>query len=158
MYRVNERVVILAVEDYPEAHHRLGHFTLTRLANAVVYDRYSAALRTLEQRGVYGPDSTRIVQVLYGEAAPSQQKPSPPIQLSPSGRLQQRLNAEQQTAISAALASNDVFVVHGPPGTGRPPPPTQRRDGSAAVSLLLTPFLPCASDRAQARRRRWWNW
>ena len=151
VHRVNEREVTLVIEDYPEAQHRVGHFTLTRLANAVVYTRYAAALRTLEERGLYGSDSTRILQVLYGEATPSHAQPPPPIHLSPSGRLQQRLNSEQQTAVSAALSSNDVFVVHGPPGTGQSSTTTHSTISSGSLEPTAHSISP--SPSAGVRRQ-----
>ena len=118
VYRQNERSVTVAVEDYPELQQRVGQFSLTRVANEVVYTRYSAALQTLRDRGVHGSNSNRALQVLYGGAAPSVQKAEADVHLSPSG-IAQRLNEKQQRAVSRALSCNDVFVLHGPPGTGK---------------------------------------
>ena len=118
MYRITDKSVIVAVENYPDAQQRMGQFTLTRLANEIVYQRYQTALKQLADRGLHAQESSRAIQLLYGTAPPSSIAPPPSVRLSASG-VQHRLNERQQTAIERALAANDVFVIHGPPGTGK---------------------------------------
>ena len=117
MYRITDKSVIVAVENYPDAQQRMGQFTLTRLANEIVYQRYQTALKQLADRGLHSQETSRAIQLLYGSVLPSSVTPPPTVQLSASG-VQHRLNRVQHTAIERALAANDVFVIHGPPGTG----------------------------------------
>lgn len=117
MYRITDKLLIVAVENYPDAQQRMGQFTLTRLANEIVYQRYQTALKQLADRGLHSQETSRAIQLLYGAAQPSSIAPPPTVRLSASG-VQHRLNGVQLTAIERALAANDVFVIHGPPGTG----------------------------------------
>ena len=118
VYRITDKSVVVAVENYPDIQQRMGQFTLTRLANEIVYQRYQTALKHLADRGLHSQETSRAIQLLYGAAQPSSVAPPPAIRLSASG-VQHRLNGVQQTAIERALAANDVFMIHGPPGTGQ---------------------------------------
>ena len=133
VYRITDKYVTVAVENYPDVQQRLGQFSLLRLANEIVYQRYQTALKQLADRGLHAQETSRAIQLLYGDAAPSSATPPPTVQLSASGVLHQ-LNRVQQTAIERALAANDVFVIHGPPGTGQ-----MRRDQPDA--LMQRPLL-----------------
>ena len=135
VYRQTDRLIVVAIEEYPDVEQRLGSFSLTRLANEVTYQRYSAALKQLQDRGVMGHDSSRPLQVLYGGVAPSTTPTAVSVDLSPNGR-HQRLNSIQEAAINQALSSNDVFV---------PARPTRHRSQRCAhhpTSLHSAQVLP----------------
>ena len=148
VYRQTDRLIVVAIEEYPDVEQRSGSFSLTRLANEVVYQRYSDALKQLQDRGVMGHDSSRVLQVLYAGVPPSLLPSAVDVHLSPSG-LHQRLNAVQQAAIARALQSNDVFVLHGPPGTGNSASPHSALSSVHVGGLSLTLCSRCVP--------RWWS-
>ena len=115
VYRITEKSITIAVDDYPDQQQQQGTFSITRVTNELIYQRYAASLKGLSDRGVHSTNSTKAIQVLYAGMAPSSAHPLPSVQISPAGS-QQRLNDAQQLAISRALASHDVFCIHGPPG------------------------------------------
>lgn len=87
-------------------------YTLTLLTNEVTYKRMNAILTRLQRNDV-GP-ATRVLNVLFGVSTPSHVSLDAPfVPLNPT------LNQSQREAVSFALASQDVALIHGPPGTGK---------------------------------------
>jgi hypothetical protein len=99
-----------AVDDAAAVGNRIADgddFGLTALLNPVPFDREAAAVTELRERDLGG--------VLAGER---------PITFSNgakarSSTFDDELNQEQQLAVEFALLADDLFPVHGPPGTGK---------------------------------------
>jgi superfamily I DNA and/or RNA helicase len=86
-----------------------GRLSVELLPSDVTYERARAALREL--RGLTGA-ATRRREVLLGQTAP---RPGRALPFSPT----RPLNPEQMEAASLALGAEELFLVHGPPGTGK---------------------------------------
>jgi ATP-dependent RNA/DNA helicase IGHMBP2 len=83
---------------------------LVRLANDVTYTRLREALAELPSMR-----QSRVARVCFGETEPHQLGERD----SELRVLDAGLNASQIDAVRFALASSDVAVIHGPPGTGK---------------------------------------
>ncbi|KAL6506041.1 hypothetical protein OROHE_022760 [Orobanche hederae] len=79
----------------------------------VTYRRLKETLIQLS-KGVQKGPAADLVPVLFGERTPSVSKKD--INFTP---LNLNLDHSQKDAISKALSSKDVFLLHGPPGTGK---------------------------------------
>ncbi|KAF2740239.1 P-loop containing nucleoside triphosphate hydrolase protein [Polyplosphaeria fusca] len=97
-----------------------GKLWIVKLANDITYKRMKQAMAKLQksQESEYSP----FIRVLFGQATPT---PLPSDLNDPSNPLHQlewtdaMLNASQKEAIRFALASREVALIHGPPGTGK---------------------------------------
>lgn len=89
---------------------------LIKLANDVTYRRMN---QTMSRMAILPPSShTHLLQVLLGQTSPS------PLdsELSSTEKItfnDPTLNDSQKEAIRFALASRDIALIHGPPGTGK---------------------------------------
>jgi len=84
------------------------------LANDITFQRRKDAISSLgknEQRGA----TNRMVNVLFNGLPPAQA----PTRKMPAVPAERTLNESQEEAISLCLRSQDVAVIHGPPGTGK---------------------------------------
>ena len=132
VYRVSETSIILALDERSASHE--DHETdlpplirIVQLANEATYDRLVETLESLArvmglptQQDVPAPElelsahAPRVVRSLLGLETPAWRKETPAwIPIQP------HLNDTQRAAISFALRSEHLALIHGPPGTGK---------------------------------------
>jgi putative DNA helicase len=132
VYRVSETSIILALDERSASHE--DHETdlpplirIVQLANEATYDRLVETLESLArvmglptQQDVPAPElelsahAPRVVRSLLGLETPAWRKETPAwIPIQP------HLNDTQRGAISFALRSEHLALIHGPPGTGK---------------------------------------
>ncbi|KAI4627130.1 uncharacterized protein J4E87_004472 [Alternaria ethzedia] len=97
-----------------------GKLWIVKLANDVTYKRMNQTMNRLQKLG--DQEYTPFMRVLFGQSSPT---PLPSDLNDPSNPLHKlewndpSLNDSQQEAIRFALASREVALIHGPPGTGK---------------------------------------
>ncbi|KAF1849360.1 DNA helicase-like protein [Cucurbitaria berberidis CBS 394.84] len=97
-----------------------GKLWIVKLANDVTYKRMNQTMTRLEKFG--DQELTPFMRVLFGQGSPT---PLPSDLNDPSNPLYKlewndpSLNDSQKEAIRFALASREVALIHGPPGTGK---------------------------------------
>ncbi|KNC47817.1 DNA-binding protein SMUBP-2 [Thecamonas trahens ATCC 50062] len=100
-----------------------GVVRLDKLANTVSFKRMFIALNRLsDPTRRSGPECGQAVIGVAFEGRKPCWSPSREAAIASCGELpwvNATLNASQQEAVALALASQDVFLVHGPPGTGK---------------------------------------
>ncbi|WEW57348.1 DNA helicase [Emydomyces testavorans] len=85
-----------------------------KLTNDITYRRMKQTMSKMEQ--MPESDHTHFMQVLFGHTAPS----SPDWTcVSSLNFIDPSLNDSQKEAIRFALASREIALIHGPPGTGK---------------------------------------
>ena len=90
-------------------------FRSVKLANDVTYRRLNQTMTKLQQ--MKPGEHSSLTQVLFGQSSPT---PTPTDDLSADVKWHDpSLNASQQEAIRFALASREIALIHGPPGTGK---------------------------------------
>ena len=118
--RVGERAIWVAVgkdgdrDDEEEGEFGEGRLWLVKLANDVTFKRMNHVMTKLSKmsEAEYKP----LLRVLFGLSSPS------PPDLSTTKDLEfidSSLNESQKEAIRFAMASPEVALIHGPPGTGK---------------------------------------
>lgn len=114
--RVEERGITIAItsdhDDVEEMDLFTATMTLDRLVNNATYQKLTQTLDRLTQ-GDFGP-AQAVHDVVFSNRAPSWHMPVPVITPLNAG-----LNPSQVEAIQFALASKDLALIHGPPGTGK---------------------------------------
>lgn len=95
----------VSVDDWPEGE----RFRLDLAADEITRKRQTAALRAVERAG---GRTGQLRDVLLGEREPRFSELSE-LEFATS------LNSSQQEAVRFALASQDLAIIHGPPGTGK---------------------------------------
>jgi ATP-dependent RNA/DNA helicase IGHMBP2 len=100
----------VALDRPPPEYVRQGRLRVDRVPNDVTFERAREGLRRMAalDRG----RQRHIREVLLGRETPRYEAPRPVQPASP-------LNPEQAEAVAQALAAEDFFLVHGPPGTGK---------------------------------------
>jgi hypothetical protein len=88
-------------------HEREG-YGITALLNPVPFDREKDAVTTLRDDTHAGELLTGQCDLTFSNSAAAQSTP-----------LDTELNQEQQVAVKHALLADDLFCIHGPPGTGK---------------------------------------
>ncbi|KAF7146268.1 hypothetical protein RHSIM_Rhsim04G0100100 [Rhododendron simsii] len=118
VYRLKDASITIAFDDIPEDGLN-SPLRLEKLANEVTYRRMKDTLIQLSKGVLKGP-AADLVPVLFGERLPTMSKKD--VSFSPfNSNLDhsQFLFSFKKDAISKALSSKNIFLLHGPPGTGK---------------------------------------
>jgi superfamily I DNA and/or RNA helicase len=105
----NRLKITLRTDELPEWS-RDGKLGIDVLFDDNSYDEMQQALKTA-QAAADKPEG-HLVRILTGEKTPT-------FNLSQIPEMHPQLNASQQLALNRILSSNELAVVHGPPGTGK---------------------------------------
>ncbi|KAF5201434.1 Dna-binding protein smubp-2 [Thalictrum thalictroides] len=112
VYRLKDSSITVAFEDIPEDGLN-SPLRLEKVANEITFRRMKDALIQLS-KGVHKGPAADLVPVLFGEKPPTVSKKEVPF--TP---FNSNLDHSQRNAISKALSSKNLFLLHGPPGTGK---------------------------------------
>ncbi|KAJ7976814.1 DNA-binding protein SMUBP-2 [Quillaja saponaria] len=112
VYRLKDSSITVAFDDIPEEGLN-SSLRLEKVANEVTYRKMKDALIQLS-KGVHRGPASDMIPILFGERPPTVSKKD--ISFIPFNR---KLDHSQKDAISKALSSKNVFLLHGPPGTGK---------------------------------------
>lgn len=112
VYRLKDSSITVAFDDIPEEGLN-NSLRLEKVANEVTYRRMKDTLIEMN-KGVQKGPASNLVPVLFGENPPVRSKKD--VSFSP---INKNLDHSQRAAITKALSSNNVFLLHGPPGTGK---------------------------------------
>lgn len=112
VYRIKDTSITVAFDDIPEEGLN-SPLRLEKVANEVTYRRMKETLIQLS-KGVRTGPAADLVPVLFGERLPTVSKKEIKFTL-----INSNLDHSQKDAISKALSSKDLFLLHGPPGTGK---------------------------------------
>ncbi|KAI9121393.1 hypothetical protein K1719_008426 [Acacia pycnantha] len=112
VYRLKDSSITVAFDDIPEDGLN-SPLRLEKVANEVTYRRMKDTLVQLS-KGVHKGPAADLIPVLFGERPPTVSKKD--VSFTP---FNTNLDHSQKDAISKALSSKNVFLLHGPPGTGK---------------------------------------
>ncbi|CAI0438191.1 unnamed protein product [Linum tenue] len=112
VYRLKDTSITVAFDDMPEDGLN-SSLRLEKVANEITYRRMKDALIQLS-KGVHKGPASDLVPVLFGERQPTVAKKDVTFTAFNSN-----LDHSQKDAVSRALSSKNVFLLHGPPGTGK---------------------------------------
>lgn len=112
VYRLKDSSITVAFDDIPEEGLN-SPLRLEKVANEVTYRRMKDALVQLS-KGVHKGPAADLIPVLFGERPPTVSKKD--VTFTP---FNSNLDRSQKDSISKALSSKNVFLLHGPPGTGK---------------------------------------
>ncbi|ERN11784.1 DNA-binding protein SMUBP-2 isoform X1 [Amborella trichopoda] len=112
VYRLKDSSITVAFDDIPEDGLN-APLCLERVGNEVTFRRMKDTLIQLSKTVQKGP-AADLIPVLFGERRPTVSRK--PVSFSPFNSY---LDHSQKNAIVKALSSQDIFLLHGPPGTGK---------------------------------------
>ncbi|XP_028055637.1 DNA-binding protein SMUBP-2-like isoform X2 [Camellia sinensis] len=112
VYRLKDSSITVAFDDIPEEGLN-SPLRLEKGANEVTYRRMKDTLIQLSKEVLRGP-AADLVPVLFGERPPTVSKKDVTFSL-----FNTNLDHSQKDTISKALSSKNIFLLHGPPGTGK---------------------------------------
>lgn len=127
IYKVKPFKLIVSMKDQDSVESlNKGEFTLAMIANEITYQRHLKALESIEKAYTEekGPHpSNHLLKVCFGKESPEEPNPTmkerKKVKLSELTIVDKSLNDEQKEAIVHALNSETVYLIHGPPGTGK---------------------------------------
>lgn len=111
--RRGARELVVALDEPPPQFLQSGRICVELCANDITYRRAQDALREVRKLAQGSGPPRKRADVLLGRAAPRTTLPDGKLELP------EHLNEEQRIAVERALASQDFYLVHGPPGTGK---------------------------------------
>ncbi|KAF2185701.1 P-loop containing nucleoside triphosphate hydrolase protein [Zopfia rhizophila CBS 207.26] len=97
-----------------------GRLWIIKLANDVTYKRMNQTMTKLQK--FEEQEYTPFIRVLFGQASPTPIPSDLNDPLNPLHKIEWNdatLNDSQKDAIKFALASREIALIHGPPGTGK---------------------------------------
>lgn len=112
VYRLKDSSITIAFDDIPEEGLN-SPLRIEKVANEVTYRRMKDTLIQLS-KGIQRGPAADLVPVLFGERSPTVAKKDVSFTL-----FNKNLDHSQKDAIRKALSSKDLFLLHGPPGTGK---------------------------------------
>ncbi|KAI4348722.1 hypothetical protein L6164_009409 [Bauhinia variegata] len=112
VYRLKDSSITVAFDDIPEDGLN-SPLRLEKVANEVTYNRMKDALVQLSKGVIKGP-AADLIPILFGERPPTVSKKDVSFT-----SFNPNLDHSQRDAVSKALSSKNVFLLHGPPGTGK---------------------------------------
>ncbi|EFA77908.1 AN1-type zinc finger-containing protein [Heterostelium album PN500] len=110
VYRVDRSRITVAYDDLAEStiEQLQGVFAIDKLANDITYRKMRDAIERLKTT------NSPITDILF-----SNQEPTHTIKKVKISAVSKKLNQPQIEAIEFALSSNEIALIHGPPGTGK---------------------------------------
>ncbi|KAI0483206.1 P-loop containing nucleoside triphosphate hydrolase protein [Xylariaceae sp. FL0804] len=117
--KIKRDAIAVAVDEEKEDASLSGRVWLMKLADDVTYRRMNLTMEKMQKMGE--SEYTSFMRVLFGLSSPS----AVPSDLSADPEygsiewVDPTLNDSQKDAIRFALASREVALIHGPPGTGK---------------------------------------
>ncbi|KAI7270223.1 DNA helicase [Hortaea werneckii] len=112
--KVQKEVITVAL-DKEEVDIPAGKLWLVKLANDVTYKRLNLTMTKLQK--MQPSEHSQLTQVLFGQTSPT---PLAEEELKQETHWNDpSLNDSQKEAIRFTLASREVSLIHGPPGTGK---------------------------------------
>ncbi|KAL7935046.1 hypothetical protein V8C35DRAFT_321664 [Trichoderma chlorosporum] len=117
--KVQRAAVNVALDDGKDEVVFAGRVWMVKLADEVTYRRMNQTMEKLQRMGE--PEYSSFIRVLFGLSSPSP-VPQDLTASDEAGNIEwidPTLNDSQKDAIRFALASREVALIHGPPGTGK---------------------------------------
>ncbi|KAK8088865.1 hypothetical protein PG997_003826 [Apiospora hydei] len=117
--KTKREAVAIAIDEDKEDVSFSGRLWIVKLADDVTYRRMNQTMKDLEKQTE--SDYSMFTRVLFGLSSPS----SIPADLTTEPEcaniewIDPTLNDSQKNAIRFALASKEIALIHGPPGTGK---------------------------------------
>jgi superfamily I DNA and/or RNA helicase len=142
-----EHVVVSVDAEALEGDGMDGRISVLKLASDVTYQRQVAALERLE-----GSFRHPVADAMFGVTSPSFDaalRAAAAAHVAASAEMYpDALNGEQREAVGAAVAANQLALVHGPPGTGKTA--TLAAAIQASVRVRGERVLACAPSNVAA--------